>query len=201
MTTAELRDRLRAGPPAVEADLRSFTARADQEGLIDVAWTSYDAPTGPLVVAATEAGLVHLAFDQPDAVVHHLADRLSPRVLEAPARLDPVRTQLDEYFDGRRRSFDLHLDWALSTGFRRRVLAELAQVTYGEVVTYRTLAERSGSPKASRAVGSAMATNPIPIVVPCHRVIRTGGALGGYGGGLEMKRHLLALEGVTLPMV
>jgi methylated-DNA-[protein]-cysteine S-methyltransferase len=120
-------------------------------------------------------------------------------VLEVPARLDPVRRQLDEYFTGRRTEFDVPLDWSLTSAFRRRVLQRLFDdVVYGQVVSYRDLAVRVGSPGAARAVGTAMATNPIPLIVPCHRVLRTGGDLGGYGGGLDTKRWLLKLEGATL---
>lgn len=172
-----------------------FADRALAEGLVDVAWARLDTPIGPLTAAATERGLVRITFGDPDTSVPGLA-ALSPRVVEAPARLDPVRRQLDEYFEGRRQHFDLPLDRALSSGFRLKVLQELERVRYGEVTTYRDLATKVGSPRASRAVGSAMATNPIPIVVPCHRVLRTGGHLGGYGGGLPAKEWLLRLEGV-----
>jgi methylated-DNA-[protein]-cysteine S-methyltransferase len=132
-------------------------------------------------------------------MLEELARQVSPRVVEAPARLDEARRELDEYFEGTRQAFDLALDWRLSRGFRRTVLEHLyAEVPFGETISYLELAERSGNRKASRAVGSAMATNPLPIVVPCHRVLRTGGALGGYGGGLDAKRHLLAHEGARL---
>ena len=127
-----------------------------------------------------------------------LAHRLSPRVLEAPTRLDDVRRQLDEYFAGRRRHFDLTLDWSLTTGFRRRVLRTTARIPYGEVSTYGRVAARAGNGRAARAAGSALGSNPIPIVVPCHRVVRTGGNLGGYGGGLDVKEWLLRLEGALL---
>ncbi len=154
-------------------------------------------PIGPLLVAATDAGLVRLAFskEDPDGVLQELATRVAPRVVASPRRLDPIRRELDEYFEGRRDHFDLPLDWRLSSGFRRTVLERLvADVAYGRTVSYLELATMVGNPKASRAVGTAMATNPIPIVVPCHRVLRTGGNLGGYGGGLETKAQLLALE-------
>ena len=143
------------------------------------------------------AGLVRLAFqrEDDDDVLEELAERISPRVLEAPGRVDEVRRELDEYFDGRRDHFELPLDWRLSSGFRRTVLETLyADVDYGHTVSYLELATMVGNPKASRAVGTAMATNPIPIVVPCHRVLRTGGQLGGYGGGLPAKVTLLELE-------
>jgi methylated-DNA-[protein]-cysteine S-methyltransferase len=158
---------------------------------------------GPLLLAATPAGIVRLAFDREDddAVLAHLAERVSPRVVESPARLDEVRRELDEYFAGRRDHFELPIDWRLSGGFRKTVLERLyAEVGYGRTVSYLELATMVGNPKASRAVGTAMATNPIPIVVPCHRVLRTGGQLGGYGGGLDAKVRLLQLEsgGATL---
>lgn len=195
---------LAGGPPAAEladpTDLnRAFLERATAEGLVDVAYAVADTPIGPLFVAVTERGLVRISFGRDDdEVLDELATRLSPRVLAAPARTDDVRRQLDEYFAGRREAFDVDLDRSLSHGFRRKVLEELANVGYGHVTSYRALAEQAGNPKASRAVGTAMATNPIPIVVPCHRVLRTGGGLGGYGGGLDAKRWLLQLEGVTL---
>jgi methylated-DNA-[protein]-cysteine S-methyltransferase len=195
---------LAQGPAIDETDdatevNRAFLERATAEGLVDVAYAVADTPIGPLFVAVTERGLVRISFGRDDdEVLHELAARLSPRVLAAPGRTDDVRRQLDEYFAGRREEFDLQLDRSLSHGFRRKVLEELSHVGYGHVTSYRALAEQAGNPKASRAVGTAMATNPIPIVVPCHRVLRTGGGLGGYGGGLDTKRWLLQLEGVTL---
>jgi methylated-DNA-[protein]-cysteine S-methyltransferase len=179
------------------ADLVAAVARrAQAEGLLDVAWSVTDSPIGPLTLAATPAGLVFIGFGHEDGMLDELADKVSPRVLEAPARLDVVRRQLDEYFDGRRHDFDVPLDWTLSHGFRRTVLHTLVErVPYGHTLSYKELATRAGNPKASRAVGSAMATNPIPLIVPCHRILRTGGALGGYGGGLDAKVWLLRLEG------
>ncbi len=162
-----------------------------------MAYATTDSPIGPLLVATTEAGLVRLAFHREDGdeVLQQLATRVGPRVLEAPARLDPVRRELDEYFAGQRDHFDVAVDWRLSAGFRRTVLERLLpDVGYGHTVSYLELATLVGNPKASRAVGTAMATNPIPIVVPCHRVLRTGGQLGGYGGGLPAKVTLLQLE-------
>jgi methylated-DNA-[protein]-cysteine S-methyltransferase len=198
MMTDSLERRLRDGvttDPA--ADLAAAMARADAEGLLDVAYATADSPIGPLLVAATDAGLVRLAFQREDTdeVLQDLAHRIAPRVVASPRRLDDVRRELDEYFDGRRDHFELPLDWRLSSGFRKTVLEHLyADVGYGQTVSYLELATIVGNPKASRAVGTAMATNPIPIVVPCHRVLRTGGNLGGYGGGLENKVKLLALE-------
>jgi methylated-DNA-[protein]-cysteine S-methyltransferase len=175
-----------------------FAARAEAEGLLDVAYTLEDSPVGPLFLAATKRGLVELGFEgrrELDWFVARLADKLSPRVLEAPARLDPVRRELDEYFEGRRLDFDVPLDWSLTKGFTRRVLRATAKVPYGEVSTYRQMASKAGNEKAVRAAGNALGANPIPIVVPCHRILRTGGSLGGYGGGLPRKEFLLKLEG------
>jgi methylated-DNA-[protein]-cysteine S-methyltransferase len=182
--------------------LDDLARRAADDDLLDVAVADVDAPFGRMLAAATPEGLVRMAFGAEDReeVLEDLAVLVSPRVLEAPSRLDAVRRQLDEYFEGRRYEFDLPIDWRLSHGFRRNVLRALYDdVAFGHTVSYRDLAERVGSPRAMRAVGTAMATNPVPIVVPCHRVLRTGGALGGYGGGLDVKRYLLELEGVTPP--
>jgi methylated-DNA-[protein]-cysteine S-methyltransferase len=170
-------------------------ARADAADLVDVAWAVEDTPIGPLVLAATPTGLVRVNFGHEDEMLEELAAQVSPRVVRLPSRLDDVRRQLDEYFAGRRRHFEVPLDRQLSHGYRREVLEELSRVPFGETVSYKDLAERTGNPRASRAVGTAMATNPIPIVVPCHRVLRTGGALGGYGGGLDTKVWLLRHEG------
>lgn len=197
MTTDALERALRAAATDPTADVEAALARAEAEGLVDVAYATTATPIGPLLVAATDAGLVRLAFskEDPDGVLQELATRVAPRVVASPRRLDPIRRELDEYFEGRRDHFDLPLDWRLSSGFRRTVLERLvADVAYGRTVSYLELATMVGNPKASRAVGTAMATNPIPIVVPCHRVLRTGGNLGGYGGGLETKAQLLALE-------
>jgi methylated-DNA-[protein]-cysteine S-methyltransferase len=193
------RARVADGPETSTADLVAAVARqAEADGLLDVAWTLTDSPVGPLTLAATPAGLVRIAFGHEDAVLEELADRVSPRVLESPARLDDVRRQLDEYFEGRRHEFDVDLDWSLSHGFRRTVLHKLVEVPYGHTLSYKELAELAGNPKASRATGTAMATNPLPLVVPCHRVLRSGGNLGGYGGGLDAKVWLLRLEGHAL---
>ncbi|MGH9086236.1 MAG: methylated-DNA--[protein]-cysteine S-methyltransferase [Acidimicrobiales bacterium] len=197
MTTDALERALRATSTDPTADVAAALVRAEAEGLVDVAYATTDTPIGALLVAATDAGLVRLAFskEDPDGVLQELASRVAPRVVASPRRLDPIRRELDEYFEGRRDHFDLPLDWRLSSGFRRTVLERLvADVAYGRTVSYLELATMVGNPKASRAVGTAMATNPIPIVVPCHRVLRTGGNLGGYGGGLETKAQLLALE-------
>jgi methylated-DNA-[protein]-cysteine S-methyltransferase len=150
-----------------------------------------------LLVARTDRGLVRLAFpeESADAVLEGVARRLSPRILHAPAQLDPIRRELEEYFAGRRRSFETDLDWSLIGPFGRRVLSITAAIPYGGVSSYARVAGEAGSPRGSRAAGNALGSNPIPIVIPCHRVLRSGGALGGYGGGLERKRYLLELEG------
>ena len=167
--------------------------------LLDIAYRTVDSAVGRLLLAATPLGLLRVAFatEGHDVVLQNLAERVSPRVLEAPTRLDAVARQLDEYFTGRRHGFDVALDWSLSHGFRRTVLEHLnADVGYGATASYAALARLSGSPKAVRAVGTACATNPIPIVVPCHRVIRSDGTVGAYRGGPEAKRVLLELERV-----
>jgi methylated-DNA-[protein]-cysteine S-methyltransferase len=202
MTNAELDDletALRRGAAvdvdtAAEAATLSAIAAADRQGLVDVAFSVIDSPVGDLLVAVTPKGLVRLAFD-PEGVLDDLAARLSPRVVQAPARLDPVRRELDEYFTGRRRAFDVALDWSLTSGFRRRVLEATARIPTGQVTTYGALAKRVGNPRASRAVGSAVGSNPVPIVVPCHRVLPAAGGVGNYGGGPERKQFLLELEG------
>jgi methylated-DNA-[protein]-cysteine S-methyltransferase len=197
----ELTPDLEQALPVSPGDLRvlhdQLAAAAQGEGLLDVAYRTLDTPIGSLLVAATDEGLVRVAFatEGHDATLQALADRVSPRLLEAPARLDGVAAQLDEYFAGRRRRFDLALDWRLSSGFRSTVLHRLAaDVAYGETASYATLARLAGSPRAVRAVGTACATNPLPVVVPCHRVVRADGSVGGYLGGAAAKRALLALE-------
>lgn len=182
----------------VDELLEAVSRRATDEGLVDVAWVAHDSPVGSLTLAATPAGVVCIAYGGREQALDDLAARVSPRVLRAPDRLDDLRRQLDEYFSGRRRRFDVTLDWRLSRGFRRAVLGELARVPYGETVSYKQLAERAGNPRAVRAAGTAMATNPIPIVVPCHRVVRAGGALGQYGGGVGAKQWLLRHEGALV---
>jgi methylated-DNA-[protein]-cysteine S-methyltransferase len=178
-----------------------LTARAEAEGLIDVAYTSVDSPLGPLMVAATPKGLVRVSYTEfrgEDQVLEELARRVSPRVLEAPARLDSVRRELDEYFEGRRETFDVPIDWSYLAGFTREVLRATARIGFGEVSSYAGVAAEAGSPRAVRAAGNALGSNPMPVVVPCHRVLRSGGKLGGYTGGLERKEFLLRLEGALL---
>ena len=183
------------GGPSAET-LRALTARAAKEGLLDVAYAQVDSPLGPLTVAATNRGLVRVAYpERPlDDVLTRIAEEVSPRVLEAPERLDPIRRELDEYFEGRLRKFSQPIDWALSRGFFRRVLEATARIGYGQVCTYGEVAASAGSPRAVRATGNGLGSNPLPVVVPCHRVVRTGGALGGYTGGIERKEFLLTLE-------
>ena len=173
-----------------------FTARAVDENLVDIAYAVIDSPIGALVGAVTERGVVLLAFGREslEPSLQELSAGVSPRILEAPARLDPLRRELDEYFEARRTTFDLPVDLRLVRGFRRKVLDATARIPYGRVATYREVAGRAGNPGAARAAGTALALNPVPIIVPCHRVLRTGGALGGYGGGLHRKRFLLDLE-------
>jgi methylated-DNA-[protein]-cysteine S-methyltransferase len=176
----------------------ALTARAAEDGLLDVAYTSTDSPFGPLLLAKTRRGLVRVGLPNQDAdeLLVDLADRVSPRVLEAPAELDEVRRELDLYFSGKLDHFDLPLDWRLCDGFRKRVLRAINRIPYGQTRSYTDMARSAGNERAVRAAGTACGANPIPLVVPCHRVLRTGGALGGYGGGLPMKEALLELEGV-----
>lgn len=190
-----------AGPPeddeAVLVRLRGrLAAEAGDAGVLDVAYRTLDTPVGELLLAATGKGLVRVAFAVQDhaAVLRQLADTISPRVLRAPARLDEVSRQLDAYFAGKRRTFAVPLDWSLSKGFRREVLQHLPDIGYGRTASYAELAAASGSPRAVRAVGTACATNPLPLVVPCHRVVRSDGTPGQYAGGAPAKRLLLDLE-------
>jgi methylated-DNA-[protein]-cysteine S-methyltransferase len=173
-----------------------FVERAQAKGLIDVAVTTMDSPIGTLLLMATPKGLVRIAFESEnrDEVLGEVAQNLSPRILEAPRRLDPVRRELDRYFEGKLRDFEVPLDWSLAGDFARRVLRRTARIPYGSVASYGDVAMGVGTPRGARAVGNALGSNPIPVVVPCHRVVRTGGAIGGYGGGLTRKRWLLALE-------
>lgn len=171
-----------------------LAAKAEQEGLLDVAYRTVDTPVGTLLLAATEHGLVRVAYDEPEVVLAVLAKKVSPRILHAPARLDAAARQLDEYFTGRRRRFELPLDLRLASGFRREVLAHLPEIAYGSTESYTQVALAAGSPRAVRAVGTACATNPLPVVVPCHRVIRSDGSYGAYVGGEAAKRTLLTLE-------
>jgi methylated-DNA-[protein]-cysteine S-methyltransferase len=178
--------------------LASAMERASAEGLVDVSYAIEPSPLGDLVLAVTPRGLIRVAYgadERADAVLEELARRISPRVLEAPAALDEIRRELDEYFAGRRTSFDVPIDWRLHDGFGRRVLRATARIPYGEVLTYTQVAAKAGSPRGSRAAGNALGSNRMPIVVPCHRVVAAGGKLGGYTGGVEKKEWLLHLEG------
>jgi methylated-DNA-[protein]-cysteine S-methyltransferase len=179
-----------------------LTRRIADEGLADVSYAPSESPFGTLLLAATKRGLVRLAFPEEslDAMLEGLARRVSPRIVEAPQALDPVRRELDEYFSGRRRAFELELDWTLVGPFGRKVLRVTSEIPYGGVLSYAEVAADAGSPRGFRAAGNALGSNPIPIVIPCHRVLRSGGALGGYGGGLERKRWLLELEGALAPV-
>jgi methylated-DNA-[protein]-cysteine S-methyltransferase len=177
--------------------VEQLATRAAQEGLLDVAYATLDSPLGELVVAATDRGLVRVGLPgySLESVLAQLSNGVSPRVMSYPKRVDEARRELDQYFAGARHRFDLPIDWRLShPGFYRRVLRATAKVPFGEVITYGEAAQRAGSPRAFRAAGTALGSNPIPIVVPCHRVVRAGGDLGNYGGGPEMKRFLLELE-------
>jgi methylated-DNA-[protein]-cysteine S-methyltransferase len=201
----DLEDRLRhsrAAPMDPERVGSQLAGRAADAGLLEVAYARMDSPLGELLVAVTPRGLVRVAYeDEPeDDVLTELADRVSPRMLRAPARTDAVRRELASYFAHRRRTFETQVDWTLVRGFARGVLSATAHVPYGEVTTYSAMAAAAGSPRAYRAAGNALGSNPIPIVVPCHRVLHADGGLGGYAGGLDRKRHLLELEGV-LPSV
>ena len=194
-----LAKRAKVAKPSAAAAER-VAARAAEAGLLDVAYAETDSPFGTLLVATTRRGLVQLAYpnEDRDDVLQRLANRVSPRVLESPAELDEVRRQLDEYFAQERERFDLDIDYSLTQGFFRKVLRAAARIPYGELTTYRVVASRAGSPRGSRAAGNALGSNPIPIVVPCHRVIHSTGGLGGYTGGLDRKRFLLRLEGSAL---
>jgi methylated-DNA-[protein]-cysteine S-methyltransferase len=182
----------------MKAAIDRLTSRAAEEGLLDVAYTISDSPFGPLLLAQTPHGLVRVGLPNQDAeaLLEDLAARLSPRVLEAPTELDEARRELDLYFEGKLDRFDLPLDWSLTGGFRRRVQEAIATIPYGETRSYTEMAARAGNERAVRAAGTACGSNPLPVVVPCHRVLRSGGGLGGYGGGLPMKEALLRLEGI-----
>jgi methylated-DNA-[protein]-cysteine S-methyltransferase len=208
MTPADrLETLLRGGPPAgadfdPAAVAERLAAAARDEGLLDVSYMIDESPLGDLLLAATPRGLAMIGYPHKRDIagrLEYLSAKLSPRVLEDRGAFDDVRRQLDEYFAGRRHDFDVPLDLSLVRGFTERVLAATAQIPYGEVSSYAAISSAAGSPKAVRAAGNALGANPIPIIVPCHRVLRSGGKLGGYGGGLERKAFLLGLEGVPLP--
>jgi methylated-DNA-[protein]-cysteine S-methyltransferase len=199
-STSDDHDLFAALPEVDEEAQRRLHARlaaaADGAGILDVAYRTIDTPVGRLLLAATGQGLVRVAYELEghDLVLEQLADRVSPRVLQAPARLEGAARELEEYFAGRRSRFDVPLDFRLSHGFRRTVLSRLTEIGYGRTASYAAVAAAAGNPRAVRAVGSACRTNPLPVVVPCHRVVRSDGTLGRYAGGAEVKRALLALE-------
>ena len=200
----DLEQQLRAAPVA-ELDKRGLAAalaqRAGRASLLDVAYAEIDSPIGELIVFVTPRGLLRIKYaDEPiEGVLADVAARVSPRILRAPARTDEARHELEAYFGLRRRSFNLPIDWSLVHGFASRILRQTAAIPFGDVRSYGQLAAGAGSPRAARAVGNALGSNPIPIVVPCHRVLHADGGLGGYSGGLDRKRYLLALEG-SLPV-
>ena len=199
--TDAIERRLASADPGADPDLAALRTalaeRAEREGLLDVAYASLDSPLGELTVFTTRLGLAMLAYPDEglDAAMQRIASGISPRVLAAPQRTDDVRRELDAYFAGRLHRFETPVDWRLVAGFTARVLHATAEIPYGSVSTYGRVAEEAGSPRAHRAAGNALHVNPIPIVVPCHRVLPAGGKLGGYGGGVERKAFLLELEG------
>ena len=199
-TGAEDGDLFAALPEVDEAAQRRLHARlaaaAEEAGILDVAYRTIDTPVGPLLLAATEKGLVRVAYarEDHDLVLEQLATGVSPRVLRTPARLEAAAREMEEYFAGRRSLFDIPLDFQLSHGFRRTVLSHLPEIGYGRTASYAAVAAAAGNPKAVRAVGTACATNPLPVVVPCHRVVHSDGTVGRYVGGTDAKKALLALE-------
>jgi len=193
----ELEIALRHSARQLDTSPPPLDLRADAAGLLDVAYALHDSPLGTLLLAGTQRGLARIAYLDGDEtpVLEELAERISPRVLAAPARLDRPRYELDEFFAGAREHFELPLDWGMTVpGFGRRVLLATARIPFGTTSSYKQVAAGAGSPRAFRAAGTALGHNPLPIVVPCHRVLHAGGGLGGYTGGLDRKRTLLALE-------
>jgi methylated-DNA-[protein]-cysteine S-methyltransferase len=204
LTEKQLEKMLKQTPSTTDLDraVQGLLARAEHEGLIDVAYAEVDSPFGKLLIARTDRGVVRLKLPggrdgliSPDETLEDLAANISPRVLEAPGRLDEERRELDEYFEGRRQDFDVPVDWSLtSPGFRSRALHAVARIPYGKTKTYAQIAKSAGNERAFRAAGTACGHNPIPLIVPCHRVVQSGGGIGNYGGGPEMKEALLELE-------
>jgi methylated-DNA-[protein]-cysteine S-methyltransferase len=184
------------GPEVLARLHRDLEAAAGRAGILDVAYRTLDTPVGSLLLAATERGLVRVAYEREDheRVLETLATKLSPRILRAPARLDKAAFEIDQYFSGARTEFDVALDFSLSNGFRQSVQRHLPAIAFGQTRSYAEVAQLVGHPRAYRAVGTACATNPLPVVVPCHRVIRTDGTLGPYVGGPEAKSALLKFE-------
>jgi methylated-DNA-[protein]-cysteine S-methyltransferase len=205
ITEKQLERLLRTAPsgPDLDSAVQGMIARAERDGLIDVAYASVDSPFGRLLVARTDRGVVKLALPEhrrikqsEDDVLHELARLVSPRVLESPSRLDEERRELEEYFEGNRDRFEVPVDWSLTpAGFRNRALHAVARIPYGKTRTYGEIAKAAGNARAFRAAGTACGHNPVPLIVPCHRVVQSGGGVGNYGGGPEMKRALLELEG------
>lgn len=205
LSDKQLEKMLKQAPTGADLDraVQGLLARAERDGLIDVAYAHVDSPFGDLIVARTDRGVVQVALpthggskQSEDDVLEHLAKLVSPRVLESPSRLDLERRELDEYFEGRRENFDVPVDWSLTPkGFRNRALHAVARIPYGRTKTYAEIAKAAGNPRAFRAAGTACGHNPVPLIVPCHRVVQSGGGIGNYGGGPEMKRALLDLEG------
>jgi methylated-DNA-[protein]-cysteine S-methyltransferase len=204
MTSKQLERMLREAPAAADLDraVEGVLARAEREGLVDLAYASVDSPFGELLLAQTDRGIVKLALPthrghgrSRDAVLEELAENVSPRILESPKRLDRARRELDAYFEGKLHEFSLPVDWRLSRGFTNKVLHQVARIPYGQTRSYGEVARRAGNPRAFRAAGTACGHNPVPLIVPCHRVVQSSGAPGNYGGGPEMKRALLSLEG------
>jgi methylated-DNA-[protein]-cysteine S-methyltransferase len=185
-------------PKPLDSAPPEIVAAATEAGLLDVAYATLETPVGKLLLAATPRGLVRLAYvdagEHEDEVLEQLAVRVSPRILAAPRRLDEPRRELEQYFAGERNGFEVPLDWQLSHGFGRRVLEATARIPFGSVSTYKLVAAEAGSPRGSRAAGNALGSNPLPIIVPCHRVLHATGGLGGYTGGLERKQLLLGIE-------
>jgi methylated-DNA-[protein]-cysteine S-methyltransferase len=191
---------LRRGAGSAAPELPDIGEAAAAAGLLDVAYATTDSPLGTLLLATTPRGLVRLAYvdhEDEDEVLEELATKVSPRVLRAARRLDDPRRELDQYFAGRREQFDLPLDWQLTRGFGRRVLEATTRIPFGSTATYKQVATEAGSARAYRAAGNALGSNPIPIIVPCHRILHSGGGLGGYTGGLDRKRVLLTVEGYS----
>jgi methylated-DNA-[protein]-cysteine S-methyltransferase len=205
LTNRQLEKMLRDAPTGGDLDraVQGVLARAERDGLVDVAYASVDSPFGRLLVARTDRGVVRLALPKhrgaqqsEEEVLEDLARFVSPRVLESPSRLDEERRELDQYFEGKRDHFEVPVDWQLTPpGFRNRALHAVARIPYGKVRTYGEIAKAAGNPRAFRAAGTACGRNAIPLIVPCHRVVQSGGGVGNYGGGPEMKRALLDLEG------
>lgn len=207
-TDEAIRRALRDAGGAVDFERakRAFSTRATDEGLVEVAYASVDSPFGEMLLAATDRGVVKLALPshaghelKPDLVLTELAKTVSPAVLEAPARLDPARRELDAYFEGKLTRFGVPVDWRLAKGFTDKVLHQVARIPYGHMLSYGDVAAKAGNPRAFRAAGTACGANPVPLIVPCHRVVQASGDPGNYGGGPEMKRALLELEGALPP--